>query len=158
MEPMQGKWASSRVDLGYTDLFCIEVTSVFFSSCESVPGDSLEFHQANLGSLCVLLGHRIALHAKQGIGPQLAARGEVSWVFSSCGRNLGYILELRWGRPFETRVHSAKSGLLSCYDGQLRNLHYNWQDNTDASGTEVGDQASVSSWHNDIGIAINFQE
>ena len=32
MEPMQGKWASSRVDLGYTELFCIpDVTSVFFS-------------------------------------------------------------------------------------------------------------------------------
>ena len=27
MEPMKGKWASSRVDLGYTELFCIpEVT------------------------------------------------------------------------------------------------------------------------------------
>ena len=23
MEPMKGKWASSRVDLGYNDLFCI---------------------------------------------------------------------------------------------------------------------------------------
>ena len=39
MEPMQGKWASSPVDLGYTELFCIsEVTSVFFSSCDSVLG------------------------------------------------------------------------------------------------------------------------
>ena len=29
MEPMKGKWASSRVDLGYTELFCIpEVISV----------------------------------------------------------------------------------------------------------------------------------
>ena len=29
MEPMKGQWASSRVDLGYTELFCIpEVTSV----------------------------------------------------------------------------------------------------------------------------------
>ena len=54
MEPMQGKWASSRFDLGYTELFCIpEVTSVFFSSCDSDLGDSLEFHQANRGSLCV---------------------------------------------------------------------------------------------------------
>ena len=27
MEPMKGKWASSQVDLGYTELFCIpEVT------------------------------------------------------------------------------------------------------------------------------------
>ena len=54
MEPMKGKWASSQVDLGYTDLFCIpEVTSVFFSSCDSVLGDSLVFHQANRGSLHV---------------------------------------------------------------------------------------------------------
>ena len=48
MEPMQGKWVSSQVDLGYTEQFLIpEVTSVFFSSCDNVLGDSLEFHQAN---------------------------------------------------------------------------------------------------------------
>ena len=48
MEPMKGKWASSRVDLGYTELVCIPaVTSVFFSSCDSVLGDSLVFHQAH---------------------------------------------------------------------------------------------------------------
>ena len=48
MESMQGKWASSQVDLGYPEVFCIpEVTSVFFSSSDSVLGDSLEFHQAN---------------------------------------------------------------------------------------------------------------
>ena len=39
MEPMQGKLASSQIDLGLTDLFYVpEVTSVFFSSCESVVG------------------------------------------------------------------------------------------------------------------------
>ena len=54
MEPMQGKLASSQFALGHTDLFCVpEVTSVFFSSCDSVVGDSLEFSQANRGSLCV---------------------------------------------------------------------------------------------------------
>ena len=42
MEPMQGKCASSGGDFGYTNLFCIpEVTSVFFSSCYTVLGDSL---------------------------------------------------------------------------------------------------------------------
>ena len=57
MEPMQGKLASSQFDLGHTNLFCVpEVTSVFFTSCDSVVGDSLEFNQANRGSLCVLLG------------------------------------------------------------------------------------------------------
>ena len=52
MEPMKGKCASSRVDLGYTKLFCIpELTLVFISSCDSVLGDSLVFHQENRGSL-----------------------------------------------------------------------------------------------------------
>ena len=43
-----------------------------------------------------------------------------------------YILELRRGWPFETRVCSAKSGLLSSYDGPLGKLNYAWQENTDA--------------------------
>ena len=48
MEPMKGKWALSRVDLGYTELFCIpEVRAVFLSSCDSFPGDSLVFHQVH---------------------------------------------------------------------------------------------------------------
>ena len=51
MEPMQGKLASSPFDFVYTEQFCIPgVTSVFFSSCDSVVGDSLEFNQANRGS------------------------------------------------------------------------------------------------------------
>ena len=54
MEPMQGKLASSQFDFGYTEQFCIPgVTSVFFSSCDRVVGDSLEFNQGNRGSLCV---------------------------------------------------------------------------------------------------------
>ena len=40
-ETMQGKLASCQFDLGHTDRFCVpEVTSVFFSSCDSVVGDS----------------------------------------------------------------------------------------------------------------------
>ena len=54
-----GKCASSWVDFGYTNLFFIpEVTSLFFSSCNSVVGDSIEFHQGNRGSLRVWLGTR----------------------------------------------------------------------------------------------------
>ena len=48
MEPMKGKWASSRVDLGYTELFCIpEVTAVFLSFWDSGLGDSVVFYQAH---------------------------------------------------------------------------------------------------------------
>ena len=59
MDPMKGKFASSWVDLGYTNLFCIlEVTSEFFSCCDRVLGDSLQFHQGNRGSLRLWLGTR----------------------------------------------------------------------------------------------------
>ena len=100
----------------------------------------------------------IALHAKQGNRASSPGEGYVSWDFSSFGRNLGYNLELQRGCPFETPLCSAKSGLLSSYDGHLRNLNWAWQDNADASGVEVGNQASLSSFHRDIGIPINFQE
>ena len=69
-----------------------------------------------------------------------------------------YILELRLGWPFETRVCSAKSGLLSSYDGHLGKLNYAWRDNTEFSGCEPGSQASLISWHSYIGIPINFHE
>ena len=54
MEPMQGKLASSQFDFGYTEQFSIPgVTSVSFSSCDNFVGDSVEFNQANRGSLRV---------------------------------------------------------------------------------------------------------
>ena len=98
MEPMKGKWASSRVDLGYTDLFCIP-----------------EVHQCSSRFVTVFLGtlwcsfkkieapyvfdweYGIALHAMQGNLASSPGEGDVSWDFWSCGRNLGYILELQRG-------------------------------------------------------------
>ena len=54
LEPMQVKPASSTGDFVYTKVFPVPVvTSVFFQTCDSVLGDSLEFHQANQGSLSV---------------------------------------------------------------------------------------------------------
>ena len=67
--------------------------------------------------------HGIALHAMQANRASSLGEGEVSWFFSSCVRNLGYLLELQQGWPFKTRVCSAMSGLLSSYDRHLRNLN-----------------------------------
>ena len=54
MEAMQGKLASSQFGFGYPEQFCIPgLTSELFSSCDCVVGDSLEFNQANRGSLPV---------------------------------------------------------------------------------------------------------
>ena len=86
MEPMQGKLASSLFDFGYTEQFCIPgVTSVFFSSCDSLVGDSLEFNQANEDRYVFDSENAIALHAMQGNRASSRGEGEVSWVFSSCG-------------------------------------------------------------------------
>ena len=65
----------------------------------------------------------IALHEMQGNQTSSPSEVYVSWDFSSCGRNVGYILELERGWPFETPLCSVKSELLSSYDGHLRNLN-----------------------------------
>ena len=98
MEPMKGKRASSRVDLGYTELFCIP-----------------DVHQCSSRFVTVILGtiwcsikkieapymfdweYGIALHAMHGNRASFASEGDVSYDFSSCGRNLGYIRELQRG-------------------------------------------------------------
>ena len=95
MEPMKVKWASSRVDLGYTELFCIP-----------------EVHQCSSRFVTVFLGtlwcsikkteatykfdweYGIALHSMQWNRASFPSEGDVSYDFSSCGRNLGYIRKL----------------------------------------------------------------
>ena len=67
--------------------------------------------------------HGIAEHAMQGNFASSLAEGEVSCVFSSCGRNLGYTVELWRGCSFETGVCSVKSGHLSRYAGHLGKLN-----------------------------------
>ena len=69
------------------------------------------------------LENAIALDTMQGNRASSRRDGRVSWVFSSCSRNLRYILELRRGCPFETGVCSLKSGHLSRYEGQLMNVN-----------------------------------
>ena len=49
-------------------------------------------------------------------------------------------------------------GILSSYEGHLRNLVKAWQGYTDAFRGEAGEPVYRSSFHSDIGITINFQE
>ena len=67
---------------------------MFFSSCDSLVEDSLEFNQEIEALYVFDCENAIALHAMQGILASSRGEGEVSWVFSSCSRHLGYILEL----------------------------------------------------------------
>ena len=102
--------------------------------------------------------HGFAFNAMQGNRASSCGKGEVSWIFSSCGGNLAYILELRRGWPFKNHVCSAMSGHLSIYEGHLKNFFEAWQGNRDTSRGEAGDPGSLSSSNMDIEIPINFQE
>ena len=95
-KPMQGNWASSRVDFGYTEIFHIPVvTSVFFKTCEGFLGDSLYFVKQIKASYLFNWEQGITLHAMRGIRPHLSAIGKSddfsrvaagSWgMFSSYG-------------------------------------------------------------------------
>ena len=124
MGPIKGKWSSSQIDLGYTELFRIPEVH----QCSS------RFVTVFLGTLCCSIRkieapymfaweYGIALHAMQGNRGSFPNEGDVSYDFSSCGRNLGYIRELERGWPFEYPLCSANSGLLCSYEGHLRNLN-----------------------------------
>ena len=102
--------------------------------------------------------HGIALNAMQGNLSSSHGKGEVSLFLSSCGGNLKYILELRRGWPYKTRVCSETSGLLPSYEGHLRYLIEVWQGNKDASRSEVGNPESLYTCHRDAWIPINCQE
>ena len=95
MDSMKGKCASSWVDLGYVNLFCIpEVTSVFFSCCVKVLGDSLKFHQGNRGTLRLWLETRNS-SARNAVDSGLILRR---------GGSLMRILELRQAPVIYSRV------------------------------------------------------
>ena len=94
----------------------------------------------------------------RGIGPHLAAMGK-SHEFSRVATGT-WCLFSRYGGDGHLKLgfFSAKSGLLSSYDGNLGKLNYAWQENTDTSAGEPGGQASLISWNSYIGIPINFHE
>ena len=111
MEAMQGKLASSQFDFGYTEQFCIPgVTSVFFLSCDSVVGNLWSSIKQIEPPYVFDWENAIPLDTMQHNRGSFRREGKVSCVFSSCGRNLGYNLELQQGCPFETLVCSLMSG------------------------------------------------
>ena len=113
MDSMKGKCASSWVDLGYTNKFYVpEVTSVFFSSCDSLVGDSPEFNQANRGFLCVWLGKRNCSACNAGESGLIAWRG---------GSLMGF-LELRQAHVVYSRVATGMPILNGSLFSEVRTL------------------------------------
>ena len=124
MEPMKGKWASSLVDLGYTELFYIPEVHQCSSRFVTVFLETLWCSIKKIEAPYVFdWENGIALHAMQGNRASFPSEVDVSYDFANCSRNLVYIRELERGWPFETPLCSAKSGLLCSYEGHLRNLN-----------------------------------
>ena len=98
MESIQWKLASSQFDFGYTEQYCIPgVTSVFFTSCDSVVGDSLEFNQANQGSLRVCLGKRNCSGHNAGESCLFSRRGESLMGFLALRQEPGVYSRVKAG-------------------------------------------------------------
>ena len=64
----------------------------------------------------------IALHAMQGNRASSRGEGEVSWVFSSCGRHVGYS-RVATGMSIRNSSLFNEVRNLSRYEGQLRNVN-----------------------------------
>ena len=85
---------------------------MFFSSCDSLVGDSLEFNQAYRGSLCVSLGKRncSACNALES--------GLISWR----GGSLMGFLELRQAHGVYSQVTTGMSILNGSLFSEVRTL------------------------------------
>ena len=124
MEPMQRKLALSQYDLGHNDLFGVpEVTSVFFSSCDSVIGDSLEFNEANRDSLCVCFLKTNCSACNAGESGLISLRGGNLMGFLELRQAQGVYSRVTTGMPILNGVCQVKSGHLSRYDGHCGKLN-----------------------------------
>ena len=119
MEPMKGKWGSSRVDLGYTELFCIpEVTSVFISSCDSVLGDTINLVFSGVPSrksrlLTCLIGNTLLLCMQcRGNDPHLPVRGMSHGICLVVAGTWGIFLSYRGDGHL--KLHFVQRSQVSC--------------------------------------------
>ena len=124
MEPIEGKLASSQFDFVYTEQFCIPgVKSVFFSSCDSVVGDSLEFNQANLGSLPVSLGKRNCSGHNAGESGVISQGVESLMGFLELWQEPGVYSRVTAGMSIRNSSFFIEVRILSRYEGQLSNVN-----------------------------------
>ena len=110
--------------MGYTNQFCVpEVTSVFFSSCDHVVGDFLEFNQANRGSLRVGLGKRNCSGHSAGESGLISQGGESLMGFIELRQEPGIYSRVTAGLSIRNSCLFIEVRNLSRYEGQLRNVN-----------------------------------
>ena len=104
--------------------FCIPgVTSVFFSFCDSVVGDSLEFNHANRGSLRVWLGKRNCSGHNAGESGLISQGGENLMGFHELRQEPGVYSRVTAGMSIRNSSLFIEVRYLSRYEGHLRTVN-----------------------------------
>ena len=96
---------------------------MFFSSCDSVVGDSLEFNQANRGSLCVWFGKRNCSACNAGESGLISQGGESLMGFLELRQEPGVYSLVTAGMSIRNSSLFIEVRNLSRYEGQLRNVN-----------------------------------
>ena len=113
MEPMKRKWALSGVDLGFTELFCIPEVHQCSSHFVTVFQGTLWCSMKKTEAPYVLdWEYGIALHAMQGNRSSFPSEWDVSYDFSSCGRNWGIFAS--YSGDGHSKLHFIQRSQESC--------------------------------------------
>ena len=96
---------------------------MFFLSCDSVVGDSLDFKQANRGSLRVLLGKRKCSGHNAGESGLISPGGESLMGFLELRQEHGVYSPVTAGMSIRNSSLFIEIRNLSRYEGQLRNIN-----------------------------------
>ena len=91
------------------------------------------------------MGTRNCSACNAGESGLISQRGRSLIVFLELLQEAGLYSQVTERMATQNSFLFTKAGLLSTYEGNLRNLHEAWQGNTDTSRGKVGDRVSLSS-------------
>ena len=113
MEPMKGKWASSRVDLGYTELFCIHEVHQCSSRFVTVFLGTLRCSIKNIEAPYMFdWEYGITLHAMQGNRASFPSEEDVSYDFSNAAGTWGIFAS--YSGDGHSKLHFVQQSQDSC--------------------------------------------
>ena len=96
---------------------------MFISFCDSVPGDSLMFHQENRGSLRIRLGIRDCSACDAGESSLISQRGGHLIRFLELWQEPGVYSRVTAGIAIRNSTFLSEVRNLCSYEGHLRNLN-----------------------------------
>ena len=107
--------------------------------------------------MCLIVKTELLCTQCRGFGPHHSARGMSHGIFRVAGGTCGIFSS--YSRNGHSKLHFVQRSQDYCLiRTDTSGISTRFRRITHTSGGEVGDQGSLSSFHRDIGILINFQE